>query len=315
MLPRQLFPWATYLCTRVCTQRQSWLKPDPVVNQVIEYCSARAAQMYGIWIHEVTAMSNHMHQVVTDPFCNLPRYLHWVHVHVAKCLNRYRGRCENLWNNDETNVVHLVQDGDVLDKIAYSIVNPVAAGQVTVHSDWLGVCTGAKAFGTSKTIERPDLYFSDRGRVPKTVELKVVPPRRYERTPGEYSRLVQSVVEERERQLNEDANREGRKLDGATRLAQMKPSDAPRTPRPRNRIKPRIACKDPVVRRERATALRLFYLMYRVDWGEYRAGNRDVTFPPGSYSMCVVHGMPCKPAPFGVSWLPAENAQPPRPPP
>ena len=311
MLPRQLFPWATYLCTRACTQRQFLLLPDAMVNQVLKYCAARAAQLEGIWIHQITAMSNHVHQVVTDPYRRLPHYLHWFHMHVAKCMNAYIGRDENFWNNDETNCVHVVQEPDVLSKIVYSTVNPVAAGQVPTYSEWPGVCTGPEAFGTSETIRRPPLFFSRYGRAPRAAEFKIVPPPGSEREPARYAASVKAAVVEREADLRAAGTSCNTKLD----VQQIKRTDRPSSPRPKRTLKPRIACKNPQVRRDRVANLTLFFVVYRDKWALYREGRRNLKFPPGTFNIHEVHGMPCDAPPLDASWLPPRYAHPPRPPP
>ena len=46
--PRQVIPGSPYLVTRRCTQRQLLLRPDPIVNQVLRFCLAVAAERHGI---------------------------------------------------------------------------------------------------------------------------------------------------------------------------------------------------------------------------------------------------------------------------
>jgi hypothetical protein len=59
-------PRATYLVTRTTVMSLFLLVPSAVVNQIMEYCIAFAAQGRGILIHAVSVESNHFHMVVTD---------------------------------------------------------------------------------------------------------------------------------------------------------------------------------------------------------------------------------------------------------
>ena len=128
--PREVLPGTTYLITRRCAQRQFLLKPSRRTNQLVRYCLADAARHTGVLLHAVCCMSNHWHGVVTDPFARLPEFLERFHRLFARAQNASLGRWENLWSSDKTSVVALVSDEDVLDKMAYTVANPTAAGLV-----------------------------------------------------------------------------------------------------------------------------------------------------------------------------------------
>ncbi len=69
-------------------------------------------------------MSNHHHLIVTDTRGTLPDFLRELHRLTAKAMNAAQGQRENLWAAEPANVVRLVTDGDVEDKIAYLAANP-----------------------------------------------------------------------------------------------------------------------------------------------------------------------------------------------
>jgi putative transposase len=79
--------------------------------------------------------------LVTDPFARLPEFLEHFHRLLAKAQNASLGRWEKLWSSDKTSVVLLVSDEDVLEKMAYTITNPTAAGLVRSPLEWPGVMT------------------------------------------------------------------------------------------------------------------------------------------------------------------------------
>jgi hypothetical protein len=125
-----------------------------------------AANKTGVLLHAVCVISNHWHGVVTDPFARLPEFLEHFHRLLAKAQNASLDRCrwENLWSSDKTSVVLLVSDEDVLEKMAYVIANPTAAGLVRSPCDWPGVITAR--LGERCTVEMPEVFFDPEGALP-----------------------------------------------------------------------------------------------------------------------------------------------------
>jgi hypothetical protein len=107
--------------------------------------------------------------VVTDPGARLPEFLQIMHRLVAAAMNTHLGRVENLWAAEASSVVQLDHPDDVLDKLAYSIVNPVAAGLVKDPRDWPGVIT--TRFGETLVAERPAVFFRESGHMPERIRL------------------------------------------------------------------------------------------------------------------------------------------------
>jgi hypothetical protein len=189
--PREVLPGRSYLLTRRCTQRQFLLKPSRRTNQLVRYCLGVAAAKTGLLLHAVCFMSNHWHGVVSDPLARLPEFLEHFHRLLAKAQNASLGRWENLWSSDKTSVVLLVFDEDVLEKMAYTIANPTAAGLVRSPREWPGVITTpSRAFrvaqqrahcdsgciGERYSVDMPDVFFDPEGTLPETVKLELTRP-------------------------------------------------------------------------------------------------------------------------------------------
>src|SRR4051812_41347670 len=137
--PRRVVPDETYLITRRCYQRTFRLRPCAETNRIFTYCLAFAMQKTGVVLHAACVMSNHHHLIVTDPNGVLPDFLRELHRLTAKAMNAAQGEWENLWAAEPCNVVRLVTDDDVEEKIAYVIANPVAAGLVKKPDEWPGL--------------------------------------------------------------------------------------------------------------------------------------------------------------------------------
>ena len=140
-LPREVVPGATYMITRRCTQREFLLKPSARVNQIFMYCLAVAAERTGVIIHATCVLANHHHTVVTDPEGRIPEFYGWLHELVSKSLNSSYGRWENLWASQPTSCVRLLDADAVLNKVVYTLADPVAAALVDRGARWPGVRT------------------------------------------------------------------------------------------------------------------------------------------------------------------------------
>ena len=136
--PRQILPGKSYLITRRCIQRQFLLRPSAVVNRVFLFCLAYASSKYKIDVHAAVALSNHCHLVITDTEGRLPKFMQWLDLYVAKCINVMLGRSGALWEPERYSDVQLIEDQDVLEKMLYTLVNPVEAGLVRWGDEWPG---------------------------------------------------------------------------------------------------------------------------------------------------------------------------------
>jgi putative transposase len=64
--PRRVVPGAQYLLTRRCSERRFFLRPSRALNEILRYVLAVAAERYGVVLHALCVLSNHVHIVFTD---------------------------------------------------------------------------------------------------------------------------------------------------------------------------------------------------------------------------------------------------------
>ena len=171
--PRRVVPGETYLVTRRCYQRTFRLRPSTETNGIFLYCLAFAADRTGVQVHAACVMSNHHHLVVTDVHGVLPIFLRELHRLTAKAMNASQGQWENLWAAEPCNVVRLVTDEDVDDKIAYVVANPVAAGLVRRPQDWPGLLVWGER---ELRAQRPSAYFLEEGTCAREIVLHIERP-------------------------------------------------------------------------------------------------------------------------------------------
>ena len=294
-LPRQILPGGIYLITRRCTQRQFLLRPSPVTNQNVEYCLGLAAEGAGVVLHGVCFMSNHWHGVVSDPEGRVPEFLEIFHRLLAKVQNASLGRWENLWSSDKTSLVQLVSESDVLEKLAYTMANPVVAGLVKSPTEWPGVILNR--FGDSREVAMPGVYFDEEGDLPEVVTLRIERPAIFPRLSDlELQRELGQQVAKRVKRARDDMAQRGLAFLGRDAVLRQSFSAVPKAPAPRRNPSPRVAAKSTPARVDAIRRMVAFVREYRAIWQDWRQGNRAAVFPYGTYALRIYARVACAPA-------------------
>jgi REP element-mobilizing transposase RayT len=288
--PRQILPGTTYLVTRRCAERRFFLKPSETTNRVFLYLLAVAARRFGIEVHAFCVLSNHFHMVVTDLHARLPAFHQYLDALVARALNASLGRWEAFWAPNSYSAVTLATPSDVVDKAAYVLANPVAAGLVRSGSLWPGPWSAPEWIGVEPLeVRRPTHFFDEKGALPELASLQLTAPPGFGSAEAFREELAAALAE-REAQARRDAK--GGFL-GVARVLAQKPTARPAPGEPRRTLNPRVAARDKWKRMEALGRLVEFLRSYRSAWAARRAGRADAIFPCGTYLLRVVHGVPC----------------------
>jgi REP element-mobilizing transposase RayT len=291
--PRQILAGTTYLVTRRCAQRQLLLRPSALVNGIFLYVLAVAARRFGVRVHAYCVLSNHFHAVVTDPDARLPAFEQYLDSLVARAINASLGRWESFWAPASYSAVALASPSDVLDKAAYVLANPVAAGLVERGGDWPGLWSAPELVGAAPIVaRRPTTFFRATGYMPETVELELTAPPCFASIAEFRDRLVDALAVLEEQTRREHSSR-GRGFLGRARVLAQKPTARPAPGEPRRNLNPRVGARDKWKRIEVLARLVEFVERYRKAWRARRAGLADVVFPRGTYLMRVAHGVAC----------------------
>ncbi len=240
-------------------------------------------------------MSNHHHVVLTDVRGELPNFLRELHRSTAKALNVCQGQVENLWAVQQTNAVELVTAEDIVDKIAYVVANPVRARLVARPEDWPGVLLWGDSV---QEATRPNHYFRAAGSTasaPLRIPLRVTLPMLRDGSGwprDEWERRLAAAIADRLAKVRSENSADGSPFMGAEAVQARSPLSRARTSghKPRNRQVPRIAAKDPAMRRAAILSHRAFHRDYSAALARWRAGDRQVEFPSGTWWMRVHHG-------------------------
>ena len=282
-LPRPVIPSSTLFITRRCILRKFLLKPTRRVNQVLRYNLAEAALEFGIDVHSFTAMSNHVHLVITDPFGVYPLFLERFFKLVAKALNCLYGRWGSLWDSEQPAVVRVIDSAAALSKCAYTLCNPAEANLVAKVAAWPGVSTwAATAHGDMFGAKRPTWFYRENGKMPEEAWIEITPPPMFEGTAEEWRDLLLGEVRRRENQFA--ATRKGRTLGRKVILAQSREATC-ETPEPRREVMRRVACRCKWARIEAIQRTKAWLAAYKDALGRLRDGVLEAVFPAYSWAV------------------------------
>ena len=293
-LPRQFLSNTTYFITRRTTQREFWLKPTKQTTQIFLYCIAIAAEKTGVVVHSATVVSNHWHCIATDPHMKIAEFYGWVHKYVAKAVNCLKGREENLWSNDKPSVIPLESAEIVLDKVTYTLCNPVSAQLVARATSWKGVWLYKKSH--SQIVQRPNIYFKTDGEMPAQIELRICPPPSHaDMSADAYESMVATETSRREQEIAVEMRAANRTFMGMDAVMRQAHNDKPKTPAKRRALNPKFAEKDKNLRNSAIKRHKKFVADYMAARKAYRTGNRDVIFPCGTYALRIHAGVSVAP--------------------
>ena len=301
--PRRVIPGRTYLLTRRCLERRFFLTPSTFVEHIFTYCLAVAALRFGVLLHSAVVMSNHHHIVLTDVRGNLPRFCHLLHSLVARMLNLCYDRSECFWAPGSYSAVVLAEPDDVLDKMAYVLANPVAAGLVEHGADWPGFITTPKMLLGKESqrivIKRPEPFFVENTEMPEEVELRFCCPPCLEETMGkeEAAEQLQRRREAKEKAARQRVEEMGLSFLGKEAIRNQVPYECPSSQEPRFQLSPNLACRDTWKRIELLQESTKWLEEYAECRWRFKMGERDVEFPEGTWGPRELYGARVKSPP------------------
>jgi putative transposase len=279
--PRCVLPGVIYLLTRRCSERRFLLLPDPAVTWIFEYLLGLLAKQYGIQIHAYVVMSNHYHLVVTDTEARLPDFQRDLNSLLARAINKHWGHREAFWDRESYSGVRLLEDQDVVSKMAYTLANPVKARLVNRAREWEGATSAGMVFGRTRLIPRPDKFF--RNSMPEEVELVLTRPAGFEGlSDAEVLELVRADVARRE-----SMHREAGKAMRMKAVRKQHWWESPESFEPRGQLRPTVAGRNKWARIEALRRSKQWLEAYYDALRRFVDGEREVEFPPGTWEMCA----------------------------
>jgi len=284
-------PGATVMLTRTVSDRRFLLRPSKVVNKVFGYCLFAAAEKYGVQVHAISVLSTHVHLIVTADKEQLSDFNAWLNRAVANCLlEHYRAEypaetIETLWSASKPHELTLVNKAAILDKLTYLFTNVVKDLLVHDYRKWPGRCSRPRDMvADSDEYTRPELYFSESGRVADSVFGRfTVPPAFDDEDPEDFVRTLEALVQQEQERLRKV--NQGKKYLGGKAAMRIDPFDSPTNQRPRRKITPTVAAGgDAGALIEAKKAVIWFRRAYRAAWLLFQEVGSAV-FPSGTLKM------------------------------
>lgn len=291
--PRLIRPRATYFITRRTQGRRFLLRPDRDVTALFTWALAATASELDVEVHAVTVLSDHYHIVLSTVHGNVCAFAHLLNLRLANAIKVLRRLPRGVvWAPGELSIVELVTPNAVVERIAYTITNPVAAGLVHRPSEWPGLTTAIADIG-QRTLraKRPDYYFDADEWDEAACTAITLPPCLREESEDEARELLSAELERHEEKARAHAKTLGGRVLGAKRAAAVSPYACARSREPVGELDPHIAAGRGMTE-ARIAAIRELQ-QFRADHREAKrrwiAGERDVVFPAGTYWMVVHH--------------------------
>jgi hypothetical protein len=179
----------------------------------------------------------------------------------------------------------LVDPADVLEKLLYTLLNPVVDHLVDSVAHWPGASSWGVLDGRAVVVRRPKFFFRDAGVMPETIALKTIVAPGFDDTREAWAARLREMVLARELEVRAKLRAAGKRILGRKAVRAASALDRPSTPEPRRNLRPFIACKNKRRRIGALHALRRFRAAYREARCRFVDGLRNVLFPAGTFGL------------------------------
>ena len=296
--PRFIVPGETLLVTVRTLARFYLLRPDPELVQAIKYCLAHYAEKHSITLNAVCVMSTHLHLVVYDKLGHRSLFLRDVNRGIANVVKAMRGWRGPVFR-PKPNIVRLLTNQAIVDKIAYVLANPVAAGAVKRAVEWPGLCEAAGMPGRQLVnVSRPSFFFSRTSELPLSTHFRLKLPEAVVAAFGsaETRRRISQAATRHEGRAQEEIRRLGWKVSGPQHWLSVSPYQRAEAYEAPGATEPTFAILGGGAELYiwAATQLRTFRRRYRAALEQWRTNKRRVRFRAGTWLMRVQHGVLCE---------------------
>jgi REP element-mobilizing transposase RayT len=292
-------PAYTYFVTNRCEQEQLFLLPRPDLIKLIGAWLAKSLEEYGdgIELFGFIFLSNHFHLLLRDAKGQLPEFMWFFQLNLAKAVNRMLGRRGHFFSR-EYDAAPVLTDEDFENRYAYILTNAVKAGLVAKASDGPFFSSLEMALDESSL----DFEWEDRTRkhdksrrgqkvsvadVTRTYTLALsVPARWSDWSKARRRRRIEGLVRANEERYGKERRAEGREVLGRKRILSQSPLMRPKNPARSPRV--RVFCRDKEREKEYLAGVKAIVGLYREAFDGFRKaalrGRRAlVEWPPWSY--------------------------------
>lgn len=271
---------------------------DSIPN-IVGSVMARGIHLYGVKLYGFVWMGNHGHLLLRAPRHNFADFMCYLNGQIAANVNRYLGRQHQLWARRYA-AGQILDEAEELDKLGYILANPQNAGLASAIDNWPGLSSATFFFSDQ---EQRFLCFDrtswhNKGRPDNIAPFLSTVNLKHELLPQleglkkkALRRLIRKLIKAKAKSSSSAKPRDASDSSFSVRtelvLRTVIPTDRPesakRNPRKRS-IQPLCHTTNPVLRKIYKQWYREFRFAYKKASKEYRCGNTNVEFPPGSFA-------------------------------
>lgn len=288
-----------WFVTRRVMWREMRLRPSPKLNKVFSYVVFKVAATYKVRISALCVMANHWHAVLGAEERNLPAFLQALHSELARAINAAHGDFGALWDKSDEGYDALPDERSVLAAICYTMNNPVTSGGVRFARNWPGVRLAWPA--KERTFERARPFYRTKdegGETPATVVRKLERPFGFVGVTDEkLAQRIGDLCEEGEKRAIDRVFEKGGRFRKRSEVVRMSRYSRAKSFERHFDVRRRIKGRDPKERMKRIALKKQWDAEYAAALSSWRAGDRSVLFPYGTYQMVVLHGVEMAPPP------------------
>jgi len=294
---------ASFLTTRSRNSRLWFIKNRALEEAILGY-AAKYCENYSVKLYALAIEGNHIQAAALFPDENRASFMRDFNAIVARIIERYVPEYDGgrFWGRRYSSEV-LPGPEDIEDYFFYTVLQVVQDGLVPRISDYPGYnCFHDAIWGIKREFKVVNwAKYNDAKRYNTKVRIKdftTIVTLQYERLPGyehlsqsDYAKLMQSKLEERRARIVEAKLEKGLSFMGRDKLLQIKRGASPLHTKISTRYshRPRVLSKCPQRRAECKAWYFSVYFSYKAASKEYRSGNLDVKFPPGTYKPFYWH--------------------------
>lgn len=306
---------STYFLSRKIINDEWRLSPySDEIEKLLIYALGAFAIFYRIRLHAVVLMANHIHIVFTDLDGRHSDFQERFFSYTSRFLNLllYGRRNGPFWApKSERDTLPILTPHALLNRIAYTISNPVHHGVVREHERYVGFATTVESFQKPLYPRRPSTL-PTATEMPGRTTLRMWVPECFEAycpTTDDFVALLKRRVRAYERMWAEQMESDNRIFDEEQpckmydvyrrrkAAAAMKLDLRPHT---RTRSAPRFVADDRRVAAEYFDYLATWRAKYILARKAKLEGQYDVEFPPGTYQRRVHGGDRAQPLPIFI---------------
>lgn len=223
---RRTLGGSTWFVTRRVTGRMYLLTPHPQMAATFWYLLGVFAQKHGVALHAIVILSNHLHYVITAPEQVLSAFMADLHREIARAVNKRFDRTGAMFEDVDASRVETVGERGVVDKVRYTVMNPVKARLVSRAELWPGMrwIPGMREL----TAKRPASGY-DAEMWPDEVTMHFTAPPAWTGTEDQWHEEITRLVAEEEETLRKERIKTGRAVLGAQLVKHQDPFESPTT--------------------------------------------------------------------------------------